>query len=212
MPQNMPQVPFNEILDFWFGEQQDGFSAPEVQQRWFESNPAFDDEIRERFMDTFEQARAGALDQWLTEPLGMLAYIVVTDQFPRNLFRGSADAFATDPLALAAARRLVNGATEALTFDQRAFAYMPFEHSEELLDQYTAVGLFMTLRDDSPSGYRQQTGKSLRYAQVHRDIIRRFGRFPHRNAILGRTSSDAELRYLQESDQSFGQTSADAGD
>lgn len=212
MTQLMPQPQFTDVLDFWFGEQRDGFSSPATQQRWFESSATFDDEIRERFMGTFELARTNRLDEWLREPRGALAYIIVTDQFPRNLFRGSAEAFATDSLALAAARRLVSDEPTSLTFDERAFAYMPFEHSEALLDQFTSVGLFMTLRDDTPAGSRQQTGNSLRFAQVHRDIIRRFGRFPHRNAVLGRDSTDAERRYLEESDQDFGQSTEESRD
>ncbi|MCZ6458942.1 MAG: DUF924 domain-containing protein [Gammaproteobacteria bacterium] len=195
-----------EVLQFWFGEQQKGFSADAFRKRWFAGGEAFDVEIREQLSGTIAAAASGELDDWLMQPLSRLAYILVCDQLPRNLFRGSPQAFDLDPQALAAARSgIIVGADADLTFDERSFFYMPLEHSEDLLDQHACVGLFSLLRDRTPEGYRHLTGASLKYAQQHRDIVLRFGRFPHRNTVLQRSSTPEELKFLEEG-PTFGQT------
>lgn len=191
-----PAAP-EEVLEFWFGGLTEGFADAAHRECWFRADDDFDQAIRARFARLLEQAEAGDLDRWLESARGTVAFILVTDQFPRNLHRGSARAFAWDPLARAAAAAGIRrGFDAALDFDERAFFYLPFEHSEDLLDQHTSVGLFSALRDETPSGKRHLTGDYLRHAHEHRDVIRRFGRFPYRNAALGRASSPEEQAYL----------------
>lgn len=172
------------VLDFWFGQ---------PPKAWFTKDIAFDGEIRRRFGDTYEAARARRLDAWLEAPRGCLAYIILLDQFPRNMFRGEAAAFATDPLALSATRRMLeSGWDRGLGVDERTFAYLPLEHSEVLDDQDLCCELMRPLGDEV-----------YRYALRHRDIIRRFGRFPHRNATLGRASTPEEVEFLKQPGSGF---------
>ena len=196
------------VLEFWFGAQENGFSSDERRARWFSGGAAFDEEIRAAFGSAPDDALNGAIDHWLAEPQSRLAFILVCDQFPRNLYRGEPRAFATDALALAAAARGVETRADLeLNFDERAFFYMPFEHSESLLDQHTCVGLFSALRDGTPERNRHLTGGYLPHAHQHRDIVARFGRFPHRNAALERNSTPEEAAFLVDSPR-FGQTKA----
>lgn len=193
------------VLDFWFGELMDGFSDAAHRARWYAFDDAFDRLIADQFAVVLEAARNGELSDWRDAPAGRLAFILLTDQFCRQIHRGTAQAFAGDELALCAAREGVErGMDRGLDLDQRAFFYLPFEHSEVLIDQHTAVGLFTQLRDETPSPYRHHTGNGLRHAQQHRDIIQRFGRFPHRNALLDRVSTPEELDFLGASGR-FGQ-------
>jgi len=194
-----------QVLEFWFGNLSDGFAAAEHRQRWFAADGTADAEIGSRFGALIEAAASGELDDWLASPRGVLAFVLVCDQFPRQVFRGTERAYATDPLVLEVARRAVDGGIDAaLELDERAFLYMPFQHVESRVDQHAAVGLFAALRDATPAGQRHLTGGYLRHAQQHRDIVLRFGRFPHRNAVLGRASSAAELVYLETASH-FGQ-------
>ena len=194
----MPTQEFQALLDFWFGDSS--------RQQWFNPGPGFDEQCASQCARWLAPAAAGELATWLQSPQGRLAFIVLTDQLPRNIHRGSAEAYAWDNLALTASREgLEVGDDRALNWDERAFFYMPFEHSENLLDQHLAVGLFSHLRDESPREMREQTGNQLRFAQQHRRIILRFGRFPHRNAVLGRLSSNEELEFIAAGD-GFGQT------
>lgn len=194
------------VLDFWFGELSDGFARDEVRRAWFDADAARDEEIRGRFAPLLEAAARGGLVAWRDAAHTALALIIVCDQFSRQIHRGRAAAFATDPLALEIARDLVaRGADRELAFDERVFVYLPFEHAESRLDQHTCVGLMMALRDGTPAGRRHLTGVFLQHAQQHRDIVLRFGRFPHRNAALGRHSSAAELAFLAGAGD-FGQT------
>jgi len=197
---------WRELLAFWFGNADEtGLSVPDKRARWFASNPDFDSQCATAFGPLLAPAAGGNLDDWLESPLSRLAFIVLTDQIPRNIYRGRAEAFHWDSLALSAATEGVRrGADRQLSVDQRSFFYMPFEHSEEILDQYIATGLFTTLRDESPKPLRHITGNSLRFAQKHRNIILTYGRFPHRNAVLRRKSSLAEAKFVAESD-GFGQ-------
>ncbi len=185
------------VIEFWFGPLTGGFAAEERRRRWFAGDRALDEEIRSRFAAACDAAAAGSLD-WGDTPEALLALILVSDQFPRHLHRGSALAYATDPLALTTARRgIEQGLDRRLALEQRAFFYMPFQHAESRLAQHTSVGLFTALRDETPPGRRQLTGEFLRHAQQHRDIVLRFGRFPHRNGILGRESTEEELAFLE---------------
>ncbi len=185
------------VLEFWFGTLESGFAAPGLRDRWFEQSDAFDAEIATRFASVLADAAAGALDDWRDKARSALAFVIVTDQFSRQIFRGSADAFATDTLALATAREGIDrGFDQTLAFDERAFFYLPLEHSESIEDQDLCVRLFTALRDATPKGFRHLTGDYLRHAHAHRDTIARFGRFPYRNDALGRASTEEERQWL----------------
>ena len=194
----MPPSSPDSVLSFWFGELEQGFADAAHRGRWFEGGDAFDAECRRRFEESASIAAGGGLKEWLETPKGCLAYILLCDQLPRNLHRDAALAYASDPLALSAARTgVLSQLDQQLEYDERAFFYLPFEHSEDLIDQHTSVGLFTELRDATPHGFRHLTGNYLRHAHQHRETIRRFGRFPHRNAVLGRISGPAEQAYLE---------------
>ena len=193
------------VLDFWFGEMTDGFCSAATRRRWFAAEPAFDREIVTQFAHLLEGAARGDLTAWLDHPRGSLAFVIVTDQFSRQIHRGSPAAFATDALARAAARAgIERGDDRSLSIDQRSFFYLPFEHSESKVDQHTSVALFAQLVEDTAQEHRAIAEESLRFARGHREIVMRFGRFPHRNACLGRTSSEAELEFLRKASR-FGQ-------
>jgi uncharacterized protein (DUF924 family) len=171
------------VLAFWLAD----------SARWWKKDPAFDAEVRNRFLALHEAIDRGEREDWLETPRGALAYVIVLDQFSRNMFRGSARSFASDARARAGARRAVErGDDRALSVDERTFLYMPFMHSENLADQDRACALFAAARPDQ-----------ARYAELHRDIIRRFARFPHRNAVLGRTSTPEEEEFLKQPGSSF---------
>jgi uncharacterized protein (DUF924 family) len=188
---------WREVLDFWFG-------APDSPERgrprkaWFEKSDAFDATVRERFLATHAAADAGALDAWRRTPHAALALVIVLDQFPRNMFRGAARAFASDAKALDVARELVDrGFDAALVPVERCFAYLPFEHAEDLAMQRRALELFARIGEDAWGA------TTLDYARRHHDVIARFGRYPHRNAILGRASTPAEIAFLQQPGSGF---------
>jgi uncharacterized protein (DUF924 family) len=177
------------VLDFWFGPDPDTW-----RMAWFKPDPEFDAAIARQFGATLAEAATGAHDAWAATAEGALALAIVLDQFPRNMFRGSARAFATDAQALALARAAVaRRQDQALTANQRVFLYLPFEHSEAMADQDTAVALFEGLRD-VPAMARPDG--AIDYAWRHRVVIARFGRFPHRNAALGRASTPEEQAWL----------------
>ena len=160
-------------------------------QKWFAADPAFDAQITQRFGAAHEQAARGALAAWEDSADGALALLLLTDQFPRNIFRGSAHAFATDAMARGIAdRALARGFDKAVTPDMRAFFYLPFEHHEDAASQARSLALFEGLVGDGGGE------EGLRYAQIHADIIARFGRFPHRNTVMGRVSTPEETAYL----------------
>ena len=189
------------ILDFWFGPPGDpGHTS--ARREWFVKDPAFDAAIAARFGTVIERALAGALAGWAgvpVQPLPALALVIVLDQFTRNVFRDSARAFAGDAQALATARALIDaGADRRLTGVQRQFAYLPFEHAEDLAQQRRSMQLFRQLGADEPA-----LADLVQWAQRHHDIIERFGRFPHRNAALGRTSTPEELAFLETPGSTF---------
>jgi uncharacterized protein (DUF924 family) len=157
-------------------------------KRWFEKDAALDDEIRRRFLGLHETAAAGKLTDWERSAEGALALLILLDQFPRNMFRGEARAFATDPLARAiASRAILNGFDGAIP-EMRTFFYVPFMHSEALADQERAVTFYRAQHDT----------ENLKWAELHADIIRRFGRFPHRNPALGRVTTPEEQKFLDD--------------
>jgi uncharacterized protein (DUF924 family) len=155
--------------------------------RWFNKNANFDEEIRQRFLETYEAAAAGQLTDWEQSAQGALALLILLDQFPRNMFRGEARAFATDPLARAvAAGAIVRGFDSQVPTEMRGFFYLPFQHSEDLADQERGIAFYKAIGDL----------ENLKWAELHADIIRRFGRFPHRNSVLGRTTTPEEQAFL----------------
>ncbi len=164
-----------------------GFWRAAGPKKWFRKDAAFDREITARFLAAHEAAAAGRLSDWQATPDGALALLLLLDQFPRNMFRNSARAFATDPLARAVADRAIAHGFDASASDaERVFFYLPFEHSENLADQERSLALWR----------RSGDGKIDKYAEIHADIIRRFGRFPHRNAVLGRATTPEEQAFL----------------
>jgi uncharacterized protein (DUF924 family) len=178
----------SEVLGFWFGE---GAEYGVAQKRWFEKDPAFDAEVRRRFLALHAQLAGNA--EWLDSPPECLARIIVLDQFPRNMFRGTPQAFATDGLALAAARHALGAGYERDWIRvEKIFAYLPFEHSEALSDQQRACELMRPLGEEQYD-----------YALRHKAIIERFGRFPHRNAVLGRASTPEEIEFLKQPGSGF---------
>jgi uncharacterized protein (DUF924 family) len=178
------------LLDFWFADGPDAFRAA-----WFAKDDAFDAACRDGFGQLIGPAREGALDGWAATPQGALALVLLLDQLPRNIFRGRAEAFASDAHGRAIARRVVleHRFDCALPPTQRAFLYLPFEHGEAMADQGLAVALFEGLRDHPAHA---KPGGTIDYAWRHRQVIQRFGRFPHRNAALGRESTPAERAWL----------------
>ena len=183
-----------DVLDFWFGPSDDPAHG-QPRTAWFVKDPAFDAEINRRFGPLIEQALVGGIDDWLTQPLDALpalARLIVLDQFTRNVFRGTARAFAGDAAALQTARALVaTGADRSLSSVQRLFVYLPFEHAEDVSHQRTAVQLMQQLAQDEPA-----RADLVEWAQRHHDVVARFGRFPHRNAALGRASTPEEAAFL----------------
>ena len=188
---------WGEVLSFWFGWP-DATDYGQYRKAWFVKDPAFDASIHERFLPTWERAARGELSDWTDSAHSTLALIVVLDQFPRNLFRGDARSFATDSAALRAACDMVDaGADRALLPVERGFVYLPFEHAEDIAMQERSVRLFSDL-PSHPAGEEM-----LDYARRHREVIARFGRFPHRNAALGRTSTPDEVSWLAQPGSGF---------
>jgi len=166
-----------------------------MQKRWFSSTPELDAEIRNRYEPLWASAANGELDEWRNSPEGCLALIIVLDQFPLNMFRGEARSFKTEHKAIEAAKyALAKGYHKAIPAEKLAFLYMPLMHSENLEDQALSVKLFEEARLEN----------NLRFAEHHREIIRKFGRFPHRNAILGRKSMAEEIEYLNSKEAFLG--------
>jgi uncharacterized protein (DUF924 family) len=182
-PLPRPPPSLDDVLTFWFAQ----------PDRWWKKDPALDAEIRDRFLLLHDAIERDEREDWRETPRGALAYVVVLDQFSRNMFRGSARMFASDARALATARRALDrGIDRSLSRDERMFLCMPFMHSEDILDQDRSVALFAS-----------DLQEWARYAEEHRDIVRRFGRFPHRNALLGRDSTSEELEFLKQPGSAF---------
>jgi uncharacterized protein (DUF924 family) len=187
----------DEVLAFWFGrEDEPGYG--EFREAWFRKDPEFDQQVQERFGPLYERAAAGELDGWHEEARSCLALVICLDQFPRNMFRGDGRTHATDDKALETARYALERALDReLPPFQRVFVYMPFMHSESVEDQRRSVELFGRLAEKP--GAPDLTS----YAVGHMEIVERFGRFPHRNVILGRETTPEEAEFLQGPDSSF---------
>lgn len=182
-PESSKPASVDGVLAFWFAD----------SARWWKKDPAFDAEVRDRFMALHQAIERGERENWLEAATGTLAYVIVLDQLSRNMFRGSARMFASDPKARAAARRALERGDDAnLSPEERTFLLMPLMHSEDIADQNRSVALFA-----------HAAPEQLRFAEQHRDIVRRFGRFPHRNALLGRESTPEEREFLKQPGSSF---------
>lgn len=172
----------NEIIHFWFEELE--------PQQWFQQSDVVDDEIRERFAVTHEMAADGLSNHWADDPDGALALVIVLDQFPRHMYRGSPKSFASDERALLIAKQSIHkGFDQVLEPVKRGFLYLPFQHSEVLTDQRKSVELFGSMADQNPAGDM--------YAKRHLVPVEKFGRFPHRNEALGRESTEEEIEFLK---------------
>ena len=181
------QITPQDVLDFWYSK--------EMQSRWFASTAALDAEILEKFGALWRSAAAGGLDGWKETPDGCLALTIVLDQLPLNMFRGTAESFSTEQQAVETAKYAIRmGFDQRLPVERLAFLYMPLMHSESLADQELSVKLYEAAKLES----------NLRFAQHHRELIRKFGRFPHRNRILGRQSSQEEIEYLSSKEAFLG--------
>jgi len=189
------------VLEFWFGPKG---ATPSADPRWWKKDPAFDATIRERFAALHGRIANGELDGWRSDPRTCLAYVIVLDQFSRNMYRDAKEAFAFDAMAQAATLAgIAGGLDRALGFFERSFFYMPLVHAEDRAVQDDAIIAFARLVGETPEAARGDIVTYLIYAVRHRDIVHRFGRFPHRNAILGRRSSPEELAFLKEPGSSF---------
>ncbi len=187
----MGAMPFSEtptsVLDFWFSDR--------VSKYWFASTPDFDRELQTRFEPLLKQAVRGDLNHWLETPEGSLALAIMLDQFPLNMYRGKAESYGTGDLAIATAQAAIaRGFDQALPRTQVAFLYLPFMHSESLSDQDRSIELFEKARLE----------QNLHFARHHRELIRKFGRFPHRNAVLGRVNTPEEQAYLSSNEAFLG--------
>ena len=194
-----------DVLEFWFGTLNDSGRADSAHsQRWWRKDPSFDASIRERFAPLHAAIANGERETWLEQPRERLAYVIVLDQFSRNMFRDTARMFAADARALDAARGgVAHGDDRRLAADERSFLYMPFMHSEALADQERCIELFAQFARELPESERESARAQRQYAERHRDIVRRFGRFPHRNRLLGRESTPEEQEFLKQPGSAF---------
>jgi uncharacterized protein (DUF924 family) len=197
--------PFEAVLGDWFGPLgPDGLPAEAKRRRWFGGGAAVDAELRERFGAEVEAALAGRREAWAGTPHGRLALVILLDQFPRNIFRGTARAFAGDALALRHAEAAVAaGEDTRLVSIERQFLYLPFEHAEDPAQQARSVALFERLAGQAAPALRDGLQEALDYARRHQVVIERFGRFPARNAALGRASTPEERAFLAEHPYGF---------
>jgi len=198
-----------DVHRFWFGDDVAGGSWRSMRASWFGGGPAFDDAIRERFGPTIEAALAGALDGWAGTATGRLSLVIVLDQFTRNVFRGTGRAFAGDPRALGLAREgVANGHAASLSATERSFLLMPFMHAEALAAHDEGIAAFEQLLAEvagQEADVVASVDNNLKYARTHREVIARFGRYPHRNALLGRPSTSDEAAYLAGGAETWGQ-------
>lgn len=194
------------MLNFWFGAQIEQLSDKSKQNMWYRSTSETDAAIKKRFSTLHSRAAGGELDDWAQSPQGALALIILLDQMSRNLFRGSAKAFAFDTLALHWCRYgLEQNYLQAFTLTEKLFFVHPLEHSESLADQEQFVRLMLSFDCDLNTKQKAYLENSVAFAKEHRDIVQQFGRFPHRNQVLGRQNTPEEKAYLAAGGKRFGQ-------
>jgi len=194
-----------DVLDFWFGPlSPDGTVSSEASGRWYRKDLDFDRQIRERFLDLHLSILRGEQEAWLLAPGSCLAYVIVLDQFSRNMFRDTRLAFASDPVALGAALACIErGHDRELVGEMRAFMYLPLMHAEDLDIQERCVACFERFRDESSGALQTRLENNHGFAVRHRDIVAQYGRFPHRNRVLQRASTPEELIYLSQPGAGF---------
>lgn len=197
--------PIEDVLDFWFGELNElGCSGPEHRKRWWTKSDAFDEAIKAHFLHEYEAVVAGERESGRNTARGTLAYIIVLDQFSRNMFRGTPEMFTADELAREACREGLDAGFDAeLEFDERVFFYLPLEHSESMDDHERCLEIFHDLLSSAPEPLEADAKNYLDFAKAHKAIVERFGRYPHRNATLGRASTPEEIEFLEEPGSSF---------
>lgn len=193
------------VLDYWFGAPGTARDIVERQSKlWFGKLPEKDIEVSERFAPTFNAAITGSLDDWAKSPQGRLALVIVLDQFPHHIHRDTPDAFAQDAKALALSlAALATGEDKLLTLIERVFLYLPLEHAESIAMQDLSVAQYQQLVDEASESERALFANFLDYAHKHRDVVLRFGRFPHRNALVGRSSLAEEIAFLKQPGSRF---------
>lgn len=194
-----------DILDFWFGElDEHGCAGPNQRKRWWVKSDRFDETVKAKFLADYEAIVEGEREVWRTTARGALAYIIVLDQFSRNMFRGTSKMFEADELARDVCYEgLESGFDAELGFDERAFFYLPLEHSESMDDQMRCLEVFQSLVEEAPEHLKHDARNYLDFADRHRAIIERFGRYPHRNEALGRASTSEEIAFLETPGSSF---------
>lgn len=193
-----------DVLEFWFGSTMGATPTEEQRKQWWEKDPAFDQEIRDRFGALFEQACAGQLDDWGATPRGTLALVILLDQFSRNLYRGDPRSWAHDAKAQSIVRKALDaGQDESLSLHERVFLYMPLMHAEDVDAQLECIEQMKRLVALADEGDWKLFEANLDYAHRHHVIVERFGRFPHRNDILGRASTPEEVEFLTQPGSSF---------
>ena len=196
----------NRVLDYWFGPIENGTTLEKRNQLWFGGEPETDEYIRNHFEALVLQAERGELNDWTDTPRGTLALIILLDQFPLNMYRQSARAYDFEAKGLATC---LHGLREeqhlALSYIEKVFFYLPLEHSENADHQKQAVALYLELKESAPDALQEHAQLTLDFAIKHKDIIDRFGHFPHRNAVLGRPSTAEEIEFLQDPSNRFGQ-------
>jgi len=195
-----------EVLLFWFGPLDNGVACESKQRLWWEGREEDDRQLDELFGGLVRRAMRGELDAWASSPRGRLALILLLDQFSRSIYRGTADAFGGDGMALEACRQGIRlGHDLALETAERLFFYMPLEHAESLDAQNLHIAQLESLRQSLNGAHRGLIDNALDFAHQHRDLIVRFGRFPHRNDVMGRASTEEELAHLNQSHRRWGQ-------
>lgn len=197
----------NTVLEFWIGDADTDVEAAKRRGKlWYQSTPESDEELRALFGDLLNEAETGQLEDWRESAEGTLALVILLDQFSRNLYRGKAGAFANDTKALEIATALIDkGSDRSLSYIGRAFLYHPFEHSEDMKAQERSVELFSSLSSSAEESWQEYLESFLDYAKEHRDVVKKFGRFPHRNKVLGRESTPEEQAYLDGGAKRYGQ-------
>ncbi len=203
----MTAAEYEDVLDFWFdGCEQDAPHIDARMDRWFGTDARLDEEIGARFGELVGQASSGNLDHWAEEPRGRLALIILIDQFRRNIHRGTADAFSCDGRALKfCVDGIVSRAYKTLRPEEQVFFFMPLQHAESEKLQDKSVSIYQALANKVSETQRETFMTTAQFAELHRDIVAQFGRFPHRNEVLGRENTDAEEAYLANEGVSFGQ-------
>lgn len=196
----------DEVHEFWFGTIENERCSQEQSKIWYESSAAQDKQITEQFGDLFRQAKEGSLSEWQMSAKGQLSLIILLDQFSRNMFRGTAEAFATDDVALSICLTgMEQTQDKSLTLVERLFFYHPLQHSESIEIQQLSVRTHESLIQEYSGELQEYAKYALGFAKEHHDIVREFGRFPHRNVALERASTEAELNYLSSGGKRFGQ-------